>query len=84
MAKTNRGKICLTWRDSDSIRSIYVSHGMTIGCPEYIVTKFESFYQVKIVEKSGNNVCVGNIDNIAAFVTCGPEQVVILQLVNDL
>ena len=82
MAKTNRGKICLTWRDSDSIRSIYVSHGMTIGCPKYIVTKFESFYQVKIVEKSGNNVCVGNIDNIAAFVTCGPEQVVILQIIN--
>ena len=83
MAKTDRDKFCLTWRDSDFIRPIYVSHGTTISCPKYIVTKFENFYQLKIVEKSGDNICVGNIDNVAAFVTCGPEQVVILQLVND-
>ena len=84
MAKIDRKKFCLTRRYSDSIRPMYASHGITISCPKYIVTKFESFYQVKIVEKSGDNICVGNIDNVAAFVTCGPEQVVILQSVNDI
>ena len=38
---------------------------------------------MKILEKKGDNLGVGNIDNIAAFATCEPEQVVILQLVND-
>ena len=84
MAKTDRDKFCLTQRDSDFIRPMYASYGITISCPKYIVTKFESFYQVKIVEKSGDNICVGNIDNVAAFATCGSEQVVILQLLNDI
>ena len=30
---------------------IDVSDGTTISCPKYIVTKLESFYQVKILEK---------------------------------
>ena len=84
MAKTDRDKFCLTWRDSDFMRPMFVSHGITIGCQKYIATKFESFYQVKIVEKSGDNICIGNIDNVAVFVACGPEQVVILQMVNDI
>ena len=52
---------------------IDVSDGTTISCPKYIVTEFESFSQVKILEKKGDNLGVGNIDNIAAFVTCEPE-----------
>ena len=51
IAKADGDKYCITWSDNGFMHYIDVSDGTTISCPKYIVTKLESFYQVKILEK---------------------------------